>query len=402
MKIAFHSSYLGYRGTEIALMDYARGNQEVLGNQSFFLMPWREGEAEHPVALRMREIAPLRFYRSVEEREAILNEDGADFFYCIKNGFNDGAFSKKVPTGIHAIFRESEFHGDAYAYVSPWLSEVMAYGKAPWVPHMVRLAEDDGDLRMEDGGQRPEGGGRRSDGGGQSKDSSRWSVVGGQWSDLRIPKEATVFGRHGGDDSFDIPWVQEAVVEIARKSPDVWFLFLNTRQFPGAQKMPNIRFLPPTADPILKRRFLNTCDAMLHGRMRGETFGLSCLEFAMLGKPVLTYANSPERAHLEILGDAAVAYENAQHLRALLRDRGRWSDIGSLGAEGRGQRTEDGGRLSVVGSRKSVVSGRRSKTDRQPTTGNRQPLSMGRSKEYQFKNYQPEAVMRKFEQVFLK
>lgn len=44
MKIAFHSSYLGYRGTEVAMMDYARGNQELLGNQSFFLMPWREGE----------------------------------------------------------------------------------------------------------------------------------------------------------------------------------------------------------------------------------------------------------------------------------------------------------------------------------------------------------------------
>jgi len=135
--------------------------------------------------------------------------------------------------------------------------------------------------------------------------------------------------------------------------------------------------------------------------MRGETFGLSCLEFAMLGKPVLTYADSPERAHLEILGEAAVAYENAQHLRALLRDRGRWLEFGSLGAEDGGQRSDVDGRLSVVGSRKSVVSGRRSKTDRQPTTGNRQPLSMGRSKEYQFKDYQPEAVMKKFQQVFL-
>jgi len=157
-----------------------------------------------------------------------------------------------------------------YAYVSPWLSEVMSYGKAPWVPHMVKLAETDEDLREVIGG--------------------RWSEVGSRWADVVVPKDAIVFGRHGGDDSFDIPWVQEAVVETAKQRPEVWFLFLNTREFPGAASLPNIRFLPPTSDPGQKRKFLNSCDAMLHGRMRGETFGLSCLEFAMLGKPVLTYA----------------------------------------------------------------------------------------------------------------
>jgi hypothetical protein len=141
-------------------MDYAQGNQEVLGNQSFFLMPWREGAEQHPVTQRMGEIASLRFYRTPEEREGILREEKADFFYCIKNGFNDGVFSRKVSTGIHAIFRESEFHGDVYAYVSPWLSDVMAYGKAPWVPHMVRLAEDAGCLRTEGGGRKTVVGGR--------------------------------------------------------------------------------------------------------------------------------------------------------------------------------------------------------------------------------------------------
>ncbi|NCY20865.1 hypothetical protein EBX31_02775 [bacterium] len=146
MKVAFHSSYLGYRGTEIALMDYAQGNKEVLGNDSLFLMPWREEGENHPVSQRMMGIAPLRFYRSDDEREAILQEERADFFYCIKNGFNDGVFSKRVRTGVHAIFRESEFHGDIYAYVSPWLSEVMTYGKAPWIPHMVRSVGDSGDL----------------------------------------------------------------------------------------------------------------------------------------------------------------------------------------------------------------------------------------------------------------
>jgi len=316
-------------------MDYARGNQELLGNQSFFLMPWREGGDQHPVVQTMRKIAPLRFYRNKEEREGILREENIDFFYCIKNGFNDGVFSPKVPTGIHAIFRESEFHGDVYAYVSPWLSEVMAYGKAPWVPHMVSLSDEDGDLKTEDGGRR--------------------AVVGGRWSEVGIPRHATVYGRHGGDDSFDIPWVQQAVVETAKKNPDIWFLFLNTREFRGVAGLPNIVFLPATADPILKRRFLNTCDAMLHGRQRGETFGLSCLEFVMLGKPVLTYGQSPERAHLEILGDAALRYQNKQELKRLLSHP-----------------------ASVI-----------------------RPQATTRGQTEMFKQYQPDTVMRKFRQVFL-
>ena len=151
MRVAFHSSYLGYRGTEVALMDYAWGNREVLKNESLFLLPWREEASRHPVLAAMEAIAPVRLYRDPEEREAILREEGADFFYCVKNGFNDGVFSRRVPTGIHAIFRESEFHGDVYAYISDWLSRVMAYGHAAVAPWMVRLAEGIGDLRAEAG-----------------------------------------------------------------------------------------------------------------------------------------------------------------------------------------------------------------------------------------------------------
>jgi len=333
MKIAFHSSYLGFRGTEVALMDYAWGNQALLGNESLFLLPWRQDAERHPVVPVMQKTAPVRFYKNADEREAILREEGVGFFYCVKNGFNDGIYSRTVPTGIHAIFRESEFHGDVFAYISGWLSRVMAYGQAAVAPWMVRLAETDDDLRQ----------------------------------DFGIPAEARVFGRHGGEDSFDIPWVQEAVVQAARNDPHLWFLFLNTREFGGARRPSHLQFLPGTADPKTKRMFLNTCDAMIHGRQRGETLGMACLEFAFLGKPVLTYAASPEQAHLEILGDAAVAYRDAQDLREYLEDRGRWS----------------------------VAGGRRSEA-------HRQPFSTEESVDHAFKDYQPEAVMRKFEQVFLR
>jgi hypothetical protein len=118
--------------------------------------------------------------------------------------------------------------------------------------------------------------------------------------------------------------------------------------------------------------------------MRGETFGLSCLEFAMLGKPVLTYAGSPERAHLEILGDAAVTYQNAEELKQLLRHPASVIRHFTI----RGQRTEDGGR--------------RAEADPQPATNNQKPAHSSEASDSRFKQYQPEAVMRKFEQAFLK
>ena len=285
MKVAFHSGYLGFRGTEVALIDYAWGNKEILGNESFFLLPWRDGGETHPVVATMRNTAPVRFYRSKDEMDGILKEEATDFFYCVKNGFNDGVFSSKVLTGVHAIFRESEFHGDIYAYISQWLSDVMSHGKAPVAPWMIRLAETKEHLRGE----------------------------------LGIPPEACVFGRHGGDDSFDIPWVKEAVLQTAKAHPDVWFIFLNTKPFHSNSEIPNLIFLPGTADALRKRAFLNTCDAMIHGRERGETLGLACMEFAAKGKKVLTYVGSPEQAHLGLLGNAAMAYADKNELVELLQ-----------------------------------------------------------------------------------
>lgn len=280
MKVAFHSGYLGFRGTEVALVDYARGNREILGGESLILLPWRPEADSHPVLEQMRGVAPVHFYRYEEEREAIIKKEKVEFFYCIKNGFYDGVVSSSVPTGIHAIFRESKFHGDVYAYVSPWLSQVMSRGKTPWVPHMVSLGTAAVDLRKQ----------------------------------LKIPAEAKVFGRHGGEDSFDIPWVQKVIVEMSKKNPSTHFIFLNTRTFPGSVGRGNIHFLPATSDPATKRSFLDACDAMIHARKRGETFGLSCMEFAVLGKKVLTYSESPEKAHLELLGEAALEYSDIDTL----------------------------------------------------------------------------------------
>src|SRR3989337_229670 len=70
----------------------------------------------------------------------------------------------------------------------------------------------------------------------------------------------------------------------------------------------------PSLNPWLKKAFINSCDAMLHARGRGETFGIAVGEFAVSGKPVITYDLSGERAHIHELGNKGIYYDSEEKL----------------------------------------------------------------------------------------
>lgn len=284
MRIALHSSYFGYRGTEVALYDYGRHLGTRTGIETMILLPRSRTTRCPELAQKFRATFAVREYQDWREADEILAQESVDALYCIKNGWDDGVVSRSLPTLVHAIFPEADFHGDAYVYVSAWLSRVMTGGAAGWIPHMVDLPEISGDLRGE----------------------------------LGIPAGSVVFGRHGGGDSFDIPWVPAVIRTCLLRRPDIWFLFLGTQAHPELARHPRVRFLPPTVDVTRKRNFLNTCDGMIHARKRGETFGLAVAEFAVLGKPVFTWAGSPERAHLEMLGEGNFLYRDGADLERLL------------------------------------------------------------------------------------
>ena len=72
---------------------------------------------------------------------------------------------------------------------------------------------------------------------------------------------------------------------------------------------PSVMFLDGTYDLHEKSAFVNACDAMIHARSGGETFGLAISEFALSNKPVITYELSGERSHIEILGDRGIYYK---------------------------------------------------------------------------------------------
>ncbi|TWH45298.1 hypothetical protein Salpa_1207 [Sporomusa sp. KB1] len=305
MKILFHSNQLSLRGTEVALYDYAHFNELYLNNES--VVATRRDGHHHPLAVeKFAKRFKVIYYDTLAELQQYADTEKIDIFYAIKSGKNDGIVLNGVKNCIHAVFKHHDFHGDVYAYVSEWLSNEMTGGKSPYVPHMILLPEEDGDLR----------------------------------SQLGIPSSAIVFGRYGGRETFDLPFVKRVIYKVAEKRKDIFFLFMNTENFLedksffrkkwinkivspvmfSKNKINNIIFLEGTADPIYKRKFIQTCDAMLHARRQGESFGITCGEFSICNKPVIT-CDAPyirERSHIEILGNKGIHYFNYQTLTNIL------------------------------------------------------------------------------------
>lgn len=289
MKILFHENELNYRGTSIALFDYADFNEKILGNESVIAYD-RNCKTNHPLGIeKFKSRFEVLAYEDFAEVDSFISKNNIDLLYAIKNGDNDGIVSKECKTAVHTVFKHYEPHGDVYAYVSEWLAKEMSNGSQPFVPHMVNFKKDtDEDLRTE----------------------------------LNIPKHAKIFGYYGGAQSFNIKFAQKTVEDIARKYRDYYFIFMGVDSF--LQKrwwksdLKNVIFLPPSSDLLFKLKFINTCSALLHARERGETFGITVAEFALKGKPVITFGDSPEKAHLMELGKEGYMYHNQKELKQII------------------------------------------------------------------------------------
>ena len=138
--------------------------------------------------------------------------------------------------------------------------------------------------------------------------------------ELGINETTRVFCRHGGGGTFSIGFAREAVCKHARAFPHDLFLLLGTEAVACEENVPNIRHLPTNTGLLYKQRFLSSCNACVHGRADGETFGLAIAECSIAGLPVLTYGHPPPRAdaHLVMQKDLALKYYSADDLGQIL------------------------------------------------------------------------------------
>lgn len=278
MNIAFWDNYLCERGTTISLFDYAYYNQKILGNKSFIFYD-KNYNSNTQILDKFKKHFTVHETDNFKEVDNYLTQYNITHIYIIKFGDVDNRLSKIAKNCIHSVFDCNHPHGDVYSSISPWVNG--NNGKYPVVPHMINLPIHSDNMREK----------------------------------LNIPSGATVFGGYGGSGSFSIPFVHTVVYEVARKNPNIYFLFANFNKF--CQDLPNIIHLPTIVDLNEKVKFINTTDAMLWARQEGETFGIAIGEFSTLNKPVIAMKIG-DLSHVHLLGDKAIWYNGQIQLYEIL------------------------------------------------------------------------------------
>jgi len=269
--ILFFDPNLNERGTSIATYDYAHFNETILGNKSIIA-------SLNTSELKSFEKFNSRFDTHIFESFSQIQKFSCNYFYSLKYGFNDNMLHPNAKNLVHVVFPSYEPHGDVYAYVSKWLAENHG-DNSQYVSHMINLPENNLDFK-----------------------------------EFFNIKDQLVIGWYGGN-NFEIPFAKQAIIDVASKRKDIIFLFMNQDPFCD---LPNVMFIEGTTDQEQKVAFINTCDAMIHARERGETFGLAIAEFSSKNKPIITYSLSPEKNHLEILQNKGLYYSNYSELLNIL------------------------------------------------------------------------------------
>ena len=272
LKVGFYLRELNFRGIANSIFIYAKNNQTILKNKSIIFYNSTALDNKTEAIKEFKKKFKIIKISSVSELEKINKILKLDYIYFQRDGAKDEIVnnSKNI---IHAVFPQNPFqyHGSNYAFISKWLSKTCSNNKYPFAPLPVQLLKNNQNLRNK----------------------------------LKIPKNAKVFGYHGGETSFDLIFVRDAIKKIVKQNKNIYFLFMNIRKFFNHKK---VIFIKGIFNQTQKVKFINTCDVMLHARSLGESFGLSCAEFAIKNKPILTYGYCRQRAHFEICKKNIIPY----------------------------------------------------------------------------------------------
>lgn len=279
MNVIFHSNQLSLRGTEVALYDYAHYNESLLNNVSYIAAPTKSDLSSLDKFLDRFGSERVLLYESFSDLTEFTKKHSISHSYIIKAGYNDGQLIPDTKNFVHAVFDASQPHGDTYMAISSWLADKH---NVDYLPHIVSLPSVEEDFREY----------------------------------LGIPETATVFGRHGGNDTFDVPYLREVISAVISNTENVYFVLMNTDNI-GIHH-PRLIYVSGTTSVETKTAFINTCDAMIHARQMGESFGLAVCEFLHQNKPVITNLECRDKHHIRLMKNEGYYYTNANELFAIL------------------------------------------------------------------------------------
>ncbi len=266
MKIAFYIDEMNLRGVSNSTYKYAFYNEKILKNKSLIFYNKKNFRNQKKVISKFKRKFKIFGINHFKEIDSFKEKFNIDYIYTQKGGNKDTWISDKIKTLVHYVYpqRLAEIHGHRYVCVSEWLSNNFTNSKIPYLQYIIENHNSKKNLKKQ----------------------------------LKIKNKQIVFGCHGGESSFDLKFAHDALKEIVKKRKDIVFIFLNINKF---YSHPQIKFLKGSSDEMYKKKFLNTCDAMIYGRSLGESFGLACAEFAYLNKLIISYKFNRHRAHLDHL-----------------------------------------------------------------------------------------------------
>lgn len=312
--VAFFIRHFSERGTEVSIYNYAHFNETILGNKSIILCLTPEAQKRNGLPdvrhsfKKFNDRFPVIEFNGFHEMPILIPKLKLDFFYTQTYGgygdiynFNDKTlWVPPCKTIKHCVFDTSGKEGDYYISIGNQINR-NDYKVIPYIVYLPELKETITDTN---------------------------TYLRDMRTELNIPENAFVFGRHGGICQFNLEFVKNAVIHILEKQPDFYFVFLNTPKF---YIHPRIKYLELNTDLQYKVRFINTCDAMIHARDMGETFGLAVGEFSLMNKPIFT-SNRGEKEHICILGEKAIVYndyddlmEKFSNVREIVGSREDWN-----------------------------------------------------------------------------
>jgi glycosyltransferase involved in cell wall biosynthesis len=292
MKVGFLENKLTLRGTTVGIYDYADYNETILGNSSVIITrPYEHvakispGDMNNSLAYdKFERRFPVYYYKDPIGIVQIVKENGIDVLFIEKGGdpfdnlvFDPVSCCKSI---IHCVFCTRYPHGTLFTTTSEFINKNKGTN-VPVLPYVIKVHPTHEHLR-----------GR-----------------------LNIPSDATVFGFYGGYESFDIDYVRQAVIDVATAFKNIYFVFMNIKEF--GPKLDNVIFLPGSYEYEDKRKFINTCDAMIYGRKDGETFGLAVGEFTICNKLVIGRKTGAGN-ELEYLKENMILHDNYGELVEIL------------------------------------------------------------------------------------
>jgi hypothetical protein len=191
MNVAFFIRHFTERGTEVAIYDYAKYNEEILNNKSYIICFTEEKQKKinFPTERYSYEKFNKRFQiieiNDINDISTIIITYNLCFFYTLTGGGNNDIYNfnnknlwKNCKTIKHCVFDTKYPESDFYISISEMLNQ-KNNTNIPVIPHIIDLPIINDNLRNE----------------------------------LNIPQNSIVFGRYGGMYEFNINITHDAIKE---------------------------------------------------------------------------------------------------------------------------------------------------------------------------------------------